>query len=99
MRRAAIGVTLIFRQLCCPLCVPVSCFFRQGHALILGTASPGTPERRARATRFPSEAESGPLTLEYDLIRALDQPFRSLMSPRSTRLRLPAQVTVNGVML
>ena len=72
----------------------VSCVFRQGLALIRGTASRGTPERRARAARFPSEAESGPLTLEYELIRALDQPFRSLMSPRSTRLRLPAQVTV-----
>ena len=94
MRRAAIGVTLIFRQLCCPLCVPVSCFFRQGHALIAvrprGEPRNGGPGLRAS----PRKRNHGPLTLEYELIRASDEPFRSLMSPRSTRLRLPAQVTI-----
>jgi hypothetical protein len=91
MRRAAIGVTLIFRQLCCPLCVPVSCFFRQGHALIAvrprGEPRNGGPGLRA------SPRKRNP-ALEYELIRALDQPFRSLTNPRSIRLRLPAQVTI-----
>ena len=59
MRRAAIGVTLICPSTLLPLMRSRVLLFPSGTCIDSGTASRGTPERRARAARFPSEAESG----------------------------------------